>query len=488
MKKQTNRGSVILATLIIALAATVLCGSFLALVLSEQRASARSLRYNAALNLAEAGIEQALYDLNNDHISSTYGWTTVTGTSTFYKKSLSPSSSLGGGASGSIRVIIDNYSAGGSTMPEIVSEGMVTHPQAAAVSKQIRVKLKKSSVAGVTGLITNRGIQTNGTNPVYDAYDSAKGDYNAVTNRSDQLTITVLNNSKFELNKGSLYGRVQFDGNYSDVDTLISQRTVIQTANNPGEVGATITSSATASGTKIDKSLLSWNATMNIPIDKTVPTTAGISLTDEMIKSSASTPLNLGTPGATTPTYYYYNGNLELSGKQTINIVGPVVMVVSRQVKLAGQSAITINPKILNTKGELVENKSAKLQLYVLENINAEGNGLANNTYDARRLKIYLIGSSGQNHALGGNAALYGMFYGPDQNININGNGGWFGSIVANQVNVSGNGGFHYDIQCGNDDSGAGIYALSEWLELTGYGVAANPNSIYRRDSRFSSF
>ena len=89
MKKQTNRGSVILATLIIALAATVLCGSFLALVLSAQRASARSLRYNAALNLAEAGIEQALYDLNNDHISSTYGWTTVTGTSTFYKKSLS---------------------------------------------------------------------------------------------------------------------------------------------------------------------------------------------------------------------------------------------------------------------------------------------------------------------------------------------------------------------------------------------------------------
>jgi len=80
------------------------------------------------------------------------------------------------------------------------------------------------------------------------------------------------------------------------------------------------------------------------------------------------------------------------------------------------------------------------------------------------------------------------MFYGPDQNINLNGNGGWFGSIVASQVNVSGNGGFHYDIQCGNDDSGAGIYALSEWLELTGYGVAANPNSIYRRDSRFSSF
>lgn len=492
MKHSCNKGSVILGTLIIALVVTALCGSFLALVLNEQRTSARSLRYNAALNLAEAGVEQALYDLNNNLITSSNGWSTVTGSSaTYYRKSLFTGSSkrpLGGGASGSIHMIIDNYNAGGSTMPEIVSEGMVTHPQAGAVRKQVRVKLQKSSTPGLAGLITNREINTNGQNPVFDAYDSSQGAYDPINNRSDQLTITVLNGSKLCLNKGSLYGRVKFNGSYSNVDSVISSRIEMQVAINKGEAGAQIRSSTTSDGVNIDKSLISWDATMSIPIDKKLPSASGITLTSSDISGSATTPLNLGTPGATSPTYYYYNGNFKVNGKETINIIGPVVMVVRGEVDLTGQAVISINPNIVDAKGVSVPNPSAKLQLYVTGNINSKGNELANNTYDARRLKINLVGTGGQNHSIGGNAAMYAMFYGPDQNININGNGGWFGSVVANQFNMSGNGGFHYDVMCGKDDSGGAGYALSQWLELTDYGVATNPSSIYRREQRFASF
>ena len=38
--------------------------------------------------------------------------------------------------------------------------------------------------------------------------------------------------------------------------------------------------------------------------------------------------LNLGTPGASTPSVYYYGGNLSIGAGKTINITGPVILYI----------------------------------------------------------------------------------------------------------------------------------------------------------------
>src|SRR5882724_9613978 len=68
------RGSALLATLC---AASVIClalASYLSLVLAQQTSVARSQAWNAALGMAEAGVEEGLAQLNGNSTFSANGW------------------------------------------------------------------------------------------------------------------------------------------------------------------------------------------------------------------------------------------------------------------------------------------------------------------------------------------------------------------------------------------------------------------------------
>ena len=67
-----NQGSIIVMSLVITTAVLILLGVFLGSVVAERRNVERSFQRAQALHIAEAGIEKAIRDLNEEDISSPY--------------------------------------------------------------------------------------------------------------------------------------------------------------------------------------------------------------------------------------------------------------------------------------------------------------------------------------------------------------------------------------------------------------------------------
>ena len=178
---------------------------------------------------------------------------------------------------------------------------------------------------------------------------------------------------------------------------------------------------------------------------------------------------NLGTPGATTPSRYYYNGDLNLSGSTGIvNINGPVILYINGDLIMDGgtpNSLMTIN-------------SSASAEIHVASSltININSDGINNTTQDPRKLIIICDCSdtSPQNYS-DGTSKVYGVIYMPNT-TNSNGllidnsNVGFFGALSANKITYSGaDMNIHYDTSLRYATFG-GVeqpYIIAGWRELT---------------------
>jgi hypothetical protein len=489
MKRCSNKnGSIIIACLLVALVTAVVCISYSVLVMQEYKMSLRSLKANAALNLAEAAIDIAMNELKAKSVGTGQWAETVDANGkTYYSKTVFSNKALGSGDTGTAVVVVDGMN---TSSPVITAQGRISHASDGLppVVKQVKVTLAGISGGGVAGVYSKETINMNGTNVVFDAYDSSKGAYGAQlagggTNVLDEVTVAVLNpGAMVNLNKNIVYGKIAFVGpssqgaanNYSDRigwqwdngngGALYGKETAVTYRNN-GKVTATFQPSHVVPNIT--------TPVIDIPKKPDDSTPGIIAITPPRTNET----LNLGQSGATTPTIYTVkvspnemnNNNLSLSGKTKINIVGPVILIVDGAVSVSGNEA---GFYISNTGG-------AALTMFVKNNINIAGQGVVNSNWDARTFKLIPTGDSGQNISLGGNGDYRGMFLGPTFNANINGNGAWFGAILANSVSITGNGGFHYDIQCGKSNSGEAGYSIAQWLELTNV-----PGTTYKRDTR----
>jgi Tfp pilus assembly protein PilX len=107
---------------------------------------------------------------------------------------------------------------------------------------------------------------------------------------------------------------------------------------------------------------------------------------------------NIGTPGATTPSRYYYNGNLTLSsatGYSIININGPVILYINGNLTMDSGSP---NGKInINSAG------SAEIHVAGRLNVNVGSDGINNTTLDPKKLTIICdtATNSAQNYSDG---------------------------------------------------------------------------------------
>lgn len=483
-----TKGSIIITCLLLALIIAVVSISYSVIVIQEYKMSLRSLKANAALNLAEAAIDTAMNELKAKSVGSGQWTEAVDGNGhTYYSRTVINNRSLGSGDTGTAVVVVDGLN---TSSPVITAQGRISHSSdgLAPVVKQVRVTLAGISGGGVAGVYSKETINMNGTNVVFDAYDSAKGAYGAQlgdgsTNILDEVTVAVLNpGAMVNLNKNIVYGKIAFVGpstkgaadNFSDRvgwqwdngngGALYGKETAVTYRAN-GKVTATFQTSHVVPNIT--------TPVIDIPKKPDANTPGIIALTPPRTNEV----INLGQSGATTPTLYTVkvspnemnNNNLSLSGKTKINIVGPVILIVDGAVSVSGNEA---GFYISNTGG-------ASLTMFVKNNINIAGQGVVNSNWDARTFKLIPTGDSGQNISLGGNGDYRGMFLGPDFNANINGNGAWYGAILAKSVSMTGNGGFHYDIQCGKSDSGEAGYSIAQWLELTN--VAG---TTYKRDTR----
>ena len=186
---------------------------------------------------------------------------------------------------------------------------------------------------------------------------------------------------------------------------------------------------------------------------------------------------NIGTPGATTPSRYYYNGSLTLSGStyNIININGPVILYINGDLTM---DSGTPNGKInINSTG------SAEIHIAGSLNVNIGSDGFNNTTLDPKKLIIICdtASSSTQNYS-DGTSAVYGVIYMPNTTsasglsldtstaIQI------YGAISAKKITYSVDANLHYDTSLRYATLGGmdNPYIISQWRELTDPAEKAN--------------
>lgn len=148
-----RRGSVLLVALIFSLVIAISLLSFLQVSTTASKLSYRTFYQGVAMNIAETGLEQALYEINQDSSYAWDGWTSVGGGA--YRKSFTMED-VEGGAKTAVKV----YAKGGANA-YVIARAIVTPPKGDPIEKWIKVTLTKKSRYSVGGL-GRKGIVANG--------------------------------------------------------------------------------------------------------------------------------------------------------------------------------------------------------------------------------------------------------------------------------------------------------------------------------------
>ncbi len=443
--------------LLLSAVAAVIASHLFVRGLQEQRLATRSYYQSVALNLAEAGIEEAMWALNNEWVDSTRGWSDAGDGTGAKVRSVTTGLTLAQGR-GEIHLRIDSPA---TSTPVVLALGRVLLPGQAPVLKQLRVSLSRRTT-WANAIVAKGTVTFNGNKVSIDAYDSSLGPWNATTNRLDLATVATnsTSNGGLSINNADIYGAVATGGGQPVVGPTGSI------------LGATSPTSLT---NNIDPSRVRTDFSYNIP-DAVAP--AGTATSLGAIGSSLTLPRAGDTPGP-DGRYLYSATEINLNNT-TLTIDGPVDLVVSGNVSIGGGSG-----SIVVSAGT-----TPALALYAAGNLSISGNGAANATNAPPRMTFYGTRTQAEVATLGaqqfdlrGNASYVGLVYAPNADVQLRGGGssGRFdGAVIGRSVTFNGNYDFHYDVQLGGLASEE-FFKPASWIELT---APAGSGAALARDAR----
>ncbi|MCM8786683.1 MAG: hypothetical protein NC935_01360 [Candidatus Omnitrophica bacterium] len=369
--------------------------------ISEARLAKKNLELTQAFWLAEAGVQKALYSINNDD------WDGWGGNLTDKNISITLS-----GSGGEYFVTVNGI---GSSNINITSKGAI--PSIGAVNKIEReIVVSASTKSKFLSAIFGETSVTLSGNAHTDSYDSNRGAYGGSNKASN-----------------------------GDVGTSAGTAGAISLSGN-----AIIDDNATTgpSGTVV----LSGNAKVTGTIDDTNNTKLEtVTVPSSLSELSSSGSINVsGNNSKTLSSGNYKYSSISVSGNGCLTISGDT------NIYLTSSSALSVtgNAKLVIT---------GKVKIYTDGNLIISGNGIVNNTQLPQNLLVYGTSSS-KSIQISGNGDFYGAVYAPDATISVSGNGEVYGSLVGDTVSMSGNGGLHYD-EALSSLADANSYSLDSWKE-----------------------
>jgi hypothetical protein len=419
----SQRGSVLVVTLCIAFIFGYVLYYYLSLASSQKTLVKRSEAWNGALGQAEAGVEEALAQLNPGAPQPVLDLT-INGWGT-------PSGGLYGPMSRSLTN--GSYSVAFTTdpLPTIYSTGYVTVPALSAkLTRTLKVTTQTFPLfAAAMAVLTT--INLNGSGIVTDSFDSTNPNLST--------------NGRYDPLKTSTNG------------TIASLQGVVQIGNATinGSVYLGPTASTTIqNGTVTGGISNDWNASFE---DVILPAGAPLPAVP------ASTPVTLDGVsyqyvfGYPVPTSGYY----QIAGLNNQNIyVGTNSHIT---LLLNGGNA---NPGALRVAG--MGTNAGQLTIYMdgpsfsINSSSTVDGGLAGSL-------AYYGTTNNTSISMGGNGTYTGTIYAPEAAIHMGGGGSgaynFVGAIVALSVSMSGHFNFHYDEALGLHGPVGGFVAKS-WTEL----------------------
>ena len=422
--RNSRQGSVIIAVIIALVVLTVVAASFMQTALNERSMATRSNLNYLLLNLAESGVESAVWSISNED------WTAWTSKSAgdYYK--LHEQGTTSNGYKTQVHVMVQD--ATGSSFfsnPIIYAEATATLPNGDRVTKQLRVRYGLSGPG--LGVIARDTLDLGGTLTV-DSYDSRIGPPDFASNRSDKLVVGAVSR---DANAMTINGDVSvfgFAGTGQEAPLLLGNSLEVRGEDTP-------------TGVSVDPDYLFQD--FHFEFEEVVePDWSG---------ASTSLPAPVGgviTLGNTNGIPVSYDVDyLELK-HENVKVVGPV------QLRL---------DKGLNVKsGQFIEVETlGSLEIYTPGDVNLAGQAIANVSRKPNRMKVFGTNGTpnGQLFDINGQGEMSAVIYAPNAESRVKGTASFLGSMVVNQVTFAGEIDFHFDSSLLEENQ---TDEISEWYEL----------------------
>jgi len=419
-----NSGSVFIVIMVLTGVIGVTLASYLHLVSNQNISIMRSMAWNEAVAVSEAGIEEAMAHLNRNRTNRTRdGWTfNATNNSWVMKEK-----NLG-------RQKYKTYVEATAEFPNIISEGYVLNPQTGAwmpLPRTVRVSTTNDAIFA-KGLVAKGNIDLSGNGISSDSYDSLNPAYSTggkydPTKRRDKGDIATNSSIDDSLNiwNAEVYGKVS---------TGPGGNLAIQN----GKVGdlafhADPTKTGVQPGYSTDD--------MNVFFPDVEHPGAGFSPTVGLPSVWVSGPYVIDS----VPSMYNYvvpGGNYQLKTGLTLNnktmvITAPTVLLIEGDFSISGgSSGITIAP-------------GASLQIYMAgATTSIAGQGIVNKAGRPANFSYWGLPSN-TLVKVQGNGDFIGTIYAPSAQLVLGGGGAsgddFMGAAVAGSVKMGGHYKVHYD-------------------------------------------
>jgi len=426
--------------MIIAAVIALSLGSYISLSNNSLKLANRSFYNNGSMNIAETGVEEALWSFNQATAgvalaTAWSGWDTSDGVTA---KRTYTDFTLSGNNRASVKVYVDNYNPAANSQPVVISQSTIVLPNdTRTLSKTIEVRLRRRSKFAM-GLVAKNQITFNGNNATVDSWNSDPDNDRGVGTPAIPYGAGVRNDRGSVGSTSVAVGSVAV--NNADIWGFASVGSSSATALRVGTNGS-VTGTTTPFGVKVDTTRVATDFTANFD-DVTNPTTGAV---------LGPLGTTLGTAGVTAT--YRYGGTIN----SDLTVSGHVTLILTA---LPGDWAINL------TGGDgLTLAANSSLVIYTAGNVKIAGNGVLNHNPSPASFQLWGTDTGAQNIHIAGNGALIGVVYAPNADVTINGNGNVMGSVVANNITVTGNAQFHYDESLANWGAN-NPYGIVRWREL----------------------
>ena len=364
---------------------------FLFKMSGQYRIADKSYKSLTALNLAEAGLELAIWELNFGDISS---WSGTSAQRNLYIENFT---AAGGAVLGDISISVYNPQL---FTPVIEATGTVAYAGLNSISKTLRAVLETGGPLPLFnfGLFGDTGVVL-GMNASLDSFDSRLGAYGGTNIHGlGHIGTNATHFGGITLNENSVLHGNAVTGYQSDPSQVIVQGN-----------GSVITGAKTT-----------LDEVKELP---SVPAPEGLPYQGGLVASGVSTVISQS--GQYTDFILNNNARVTITSNVTLYITGTFA---------------------LNNNAEIRISNGCTASFYFGGNWSLASNSLFNNmSQDPSKLVLYGTDAFTGSKTFCNNFATYAAMYFPKAHIDFANNAAIYGSIVARSFTIGNNIAFHYD-------------------------------------------
>ncbi len=415
-RRRDEQGSVLIIGVIVMVFLLILAVPFLFRLGSERRSTERSSSSLAALSLAEAGVERAIWELNKGDVSA---WS---GDDTMRTLTIHDFRTSGGNVIGDIAIKVANPE---SDNPVVESTGRISHSGSQAITRTVRVVLERLKCIPFDGAAFGSQQVTLNWATV-DSWDSRLGKYGGANVGSEgHVGTNSTGTGDIKLNHGSKVHGDAYAGYKGDPNKVIQEN----------------------GGSVVYGSKSALDAPKEMP---SIPAPEGLPDKGNFVKSGFGTS-TLTESGA------YGDFVVKDHHKLTIPAGYDVTIYVTNKFNM-------------DWGGQIQIEDGASLRIVLGDVKFSQSMGAAINNMSKDPTRCLILGTDAcTNIKMDMGSDFYGAIYAPNATVSYWGSPFIYGSVVGKKVSMDAVGYIHYDVALQDLDLFAGLdvaFLVQSWQEM----------------------